>query len=391
MNRVPAPARRKTLLPYGRQWIDDRDIEAVEAVLRGDYLTTGPLIAEFESKFARAVGAEYAVAFSNGTAALHGACHAAGIGEGDEVITSPMTFAASANCVLYQGGKPVFADVDEETGNIDPASVADRITERTKAILPVHYAGQPARLDELRELAKARGLVVIEDAAHALGAVYKGRRIGSDGDMTMFSLHPVKHITTGEGGIIATNREDYYRKLLDFRNHGIVRDPSRLEKEPPAPWYYEMQSLGYNYRLTDFQAALGLSQLDKLDLFVKRRKEIAARYDEAFRHSEKVVIPRQEEGAESSWHLYVVRLRLDRLEIGRDEVFRRLLEENIGVQLHYIPVYLHPYYRRLGYPEGLCPAAERMYGRILSLPLYPAMTDKDAEDVVRAVQKATGT
>lgn len=391
MNRVPAPARRKTLLPYGRQWIDDRDIEAVEAVLRGDYLTTGPLIAEFESKFARAVGAEYAVAFSNGTAALHGACHAAGIGEGDEVITSPMTFAASANCVLYQGGKPVFADVDEETGNIDPASVADRITERTKAILPVHYAGQPARLDELRELAKARGLVVIEDAAHALGAVYKGRRIGSDGDMTMFSLHPVKHITTGEGGIIATNRQDYYRKLLDFRNHGIVRDPSRLEKEPPAPWYYEMQSLGYNYRLTDFQAALGLSQLDKLDLFVKRRKEIAARYDEAFRHSEKVVIPRQEEGAESSWHLYVVRLRLDRLEIGRDEVFRRLLEENIGVQLHYIPVYLHPYYRRLGYPEGLCPAAERMYGRILSLPLYPAMTDKDAEDVVRAVQKATGT
>lgn len=391
MNRVPAPARRKTLLPYGRQWIDDRDIEAVEAVLRGDYLTTGPLIAEFESKFARAVGAEYAVAFSNGTAALHGACHAAGIGEGDEVITSPMTFAASANCVLYQGGKPVFADVDEETGNIDPASVADRITERTKAILPVHYAGQPARLDELRELAKARGLVVIEDAAHALGAVYKGRRIGSDGDMTMFSLHPVKHITTGEGGIIATNRQDYYRKLLDFRNHGIVRDPSRLEKEPPAPWYYEMQSLGYNYRLTDFQAALGLSQLDKLDLFVKRRKEIAARYDEAFRHSEKVVIPRQEEGAESSWHLYVVRLRLDRLEIGRDEVFRRLLEENIGVQLHYIPVYLHPYYRRLGYPEGLCPAAERMYGRILSLPLYPAMTDKDAEDVVRALQKATGT
>lgn len=207
----------------------------------------------------------------------------------------------------------------------------------------------------------------------------------------MFSLHPVKHITTGEGGIIATNREDYYRKLLDFRNHGIVRDPSRLEKEPPAPWYYEMQSLGYNYRLTDFQAALGLSQLDKLDLFVKRRKEIAARYDEAFRHSEKVVVPRQEEGAESSWHLYVIRLRLDRLEIGRDEVFRRLLEENIGVQLHYIPVYLHPYYQRLGYPEGLCPAAERMYGRILSLPLYPAMTDKDAEDVVRAVQKATGT
>ncbi|MBB6692858.1 UDP-4-amino-4,6-dideoxy-N-acetyl-beta-L-altrosamine transaminase [Cohnella xylanilytica] len=391
MNRVPAPARRKTLLPYGRQWIDDRDIEAVEAVLRGDYLTTGPLIAEFESKFARAVGAEYAVAFSNGTAALHGACHAAGIGEGDEVITSPMTFAASANCVLYQRGKPVFADVDEETGNLDPASVAERITERTKTILPVHYAGQPARLDELRELAKARGLVVIEDAAHALGAVYKGRRIGSDGDMTMFSLHPVKHITTGEGGIIATNREDYYRKLLDFRNHGIVRDPSRLEKEPPAPWYYEMQSLGYNYRLTDFQAALGLSQLDKLELFVKRRKEIAARYDEAFRHSETVVIPRQEDGAESSWHLYVIRLRLDRLEIGRDEVFRRLLEENIGVQLHYIPVYLHPYYRRLGYPEGLCPAAERMYGRILSLPLYPAMTDKDAEDVVRAVQKATGT
>jgi len=384
---LPA-VRRRSPLPYGRQWIDERDVEAVAAALRGDYLTTGPLVPQFEEKFARAVGARFAVAFSSGTAALHAACFAAGVGEGDEVITSPLTFAASANCVLYQRGKPVFADVDERTGLIDPASVAALVTERTKAILPVHYAGQPAPMDELLQLAKKHGLVVIEDAAHALGASYRGRRVGSIGDMTMFSLHPVKHITTGEGGVVTTDREELRRKLVDFRNHGIVRDPQRLEREPPAPWYYEMQSLGFNYRLTDIQAALGMTQLDKLDRFIRRRREIAAGYDEAFRLHEAIEIPRRNEGCEPSWHLYVIGLRPERLRVGRDEVFRRLLADNIGVQLHYIPVYLHPYYRRLGYPLGLCPNAERLYARILTLPLFPAMTDNDADDVVRAVLRA---
>lgn len=390
MNRTSLPYRRKSLLPYGRQWIDERDIEAVTAALRSDYLTTGPLLAKFEEKFARAVGARYAVAFANGTAALHGACHAAGIGEGDEVVTSPMTFAATANSVLYQRAKPVFADVDGRTGNLDPDAAARSITERTKAIIPVHYAGQPARMDELMALAKKHGLVVIEDAAHAVGAVYRGRPVGSIGDMTMFSLHPVKQITSGEGGVIATDNEAYYRKLLAFRSHGIERDPERMEREPPGSWYYEMQSLGYNYRLTDIQAALGASQLDKLEMFLRRRREIVAQYDEAFRHADAIETPYRELGAESSWHLYVIQLRSDRLKSGRDAIFRRLHEEKIGVQLHYIPVYLHPYYRQLGYAEGLCPAAEAMYGRILSLPLFPAMTDRDVEDVIRAVLKAVG-
>ncbi|WP_219641987.1 UDP-4-amino-4,6-dideoxy-N-acetyl-beta-L-altrosamine transaminase [Cohnella sp. CFH 77786] len=381
---------RASYLPYARQWIDDRDIEAVTKILKGDYLTTGPLVPELESKMARIVGARYAVAFANGTAALHAACCAAGIGEGDEVITSPMTFAASANCVLYQNGTPVFADIDDRTYNLDPAEVEKLVTDRTKAIIAVDFTGQPANLAALRRIASERGLVLIEDAAHALGASYRGEKVGSISDMTMFSLHPVKHVTSGEGGIITTDNEDHWRKLIRFRSHGIVRDLDQLERVRPGAWYYEMQELGYNYRLTDFQAALAVSQLGKLDRFVERRREIAGRYNEAFRDMEEVILPYQDGEGESSWHLYVVQLRLDRLRLGRDEIFERMHAENIGVNLHYIPVYLHPYYRRLGYEPGLCPNAELFYERVMTLPLFPAMTDEDIEDVIHAFRKVVG-
>ncbi len=378
---------RKSLLPYGRQWIDERDIDSVTSVLRGDYLTTGPLVPEFESKFAAKVGARYAVAFANGTAALHAACYAAGIGAGDEVITTPMTFAASANCVLYQGGTPVFADIDERTYNIDPYAIERLITDRTKAIIPVDFTGQPADLAAIRELADKYGLIVIEDAAHALGATYHSRPIGSVSDMTMFSLHPVKHITAGEGGVITTDNEEFHRRLTQFRNHGIVRDPAALENDSPGRWYYEMQSLGFNYRLTDISAALALSQLDKLDDFVSRRKRIAEAYDRAFREWEAIQTPYQEEGGDSSWHLYVIRLDLRKLKAGRNEIFERLFQLNIGVNLHYIPIYLHPHYRRLGYPQGLCEKAEELYRSMITLPLFPAMTDEDVEDVIHAVRQ----
>jgi perosamine synthetase len=383
-------ANRETWLPYGRQWIDEDDIRAVIAVLRGDYLTTGPNVEAFEKKLAHYVGAAFAVAFANGTAALHAACFAAGVGEGDEVITTPITFAASANCVLYQQGKPVFADIDPLTYNIDPAQIVSLITSKTKAIIPVDFTGQPAELDELIAIAKVHDLVVIEDAAHALGASYKGQRVGSISDMTMFSLHPVKHITSGEGGVITTNNPAYYEKLLQFRSHGIIRESAKLEKPSPGAWYYEMQSLGFNYRLTDIQAALAASQLDKLEKFVDKRRQFAALYDQAFDGIPAIQIPFQAALGQSSWHLYVIQLQLELLMADRDQIYKELIAANIGVNVHYIPVYLHPYYRQLGYPPGLCPQAERLYERILTLPLFPAMTVEDVHDVILAVRKVIG-
>jgi len=377
---------RQTLLPYGKQWIDEDDIQAVVEVLRGDYLTTGPIIEEFEQALAKYVGAKYAVAFSSGTAALHAACFAAGISEGDEVITTPITFAASANCVLYMGGKPVFADIDSRTYNIDPQCIKEHITARTKAIIPVDFTGQPADLDAILEIARAHNLVVIEDAAHALGAEYKGRRIGSISDMTMFSFHPVKHITTGEGGAITTNNEEYYEKLLQFRTHGITRSPKKLSQNP-GKWYYEMQFLGYNYRITDIQAALGLSQLKKLDMFVSKRRRIAEMYNQAFQLLNGVVIPYQDSNVNSSWHLYVIQL----LNQDRNKIFDRLFQENIGVNVHYIPVYFHPYYQHLGYPRGICRVAEQFYQHAITLPLFPSMTERDVEDVIEAVRKVLVT
>ncbi|HWO75378.1 MAG TPA: UDP-4-amino-4,6-dideoxy-N-acetyl-beta-L-altrosamine transaminase [Bacillus sp. (in: firmicutes)] len=377
---------RDTYLPYGRQWIDETDIEAVVNVLKGDFLTTGPVISKFEQSIADYVGSKYAVAFSNGTAALHAACFAAGISEGDEVITTPMTFAASANCILYQGGKPVFADINPYTYNIDPVSIERAITEKTKCIIPVDFTGQPADLDTICQIAHKYNLTIIEDAAHALGAEYKGRKIGSISDMTMFSFHPVKHITTGEGGVITTNNTAFYEKLIQFRSHGITRNPKHFIHHH-GPWYYEMHCLGFNYRMTDIQAALGISQLRKLDGFIKMRKHLAALYDEAFRNMKEVVLPFQNQDCNSSWHLYIIRLNLDLLQAGRKEIFEALQKENIGVNVHYIPAYYHPFYQMLDYQKGLCPNAEKLYEEIITLPLFPLMTEADIQDVIEAVKK----
>lgn len=377
---------RSAYLPYGKQWLDEKDLEGVLKVLNSDYLTTGPMIGAFEKAIAEYVGAKYAVAFSSGTAALHGACHAAGIGAGDEVITTPITFAASANCVLYTNGTPVFADIDPETYNLDPDEVKEKINERTKAIIPVHFTGQSADMEPIWELARQHNLIVIEDAAHALGARYQGERIGGLSDMTMFSFHPVKHITTGEGGIITTNRQDLYEKLILFRSHGITRQPEKMQNHE-GPWYYEMLDLGFNYRMTDIQAALGLSQLDKLSEFLTRRTEIAAIYNETFQRVPGLTVPYQSPKGESSWHLYVLRFDDNHFRVGRRILYEALLAENIGVNVHYIPVYYHPYYQQLGYNKGICPRAEQLYEEIITLPLFPAMTDEDVQDVIWAVEK----
>ncbi|WP_374216861.1 UDP-4-amino-4,6-dideoxy-N-acetyl-beta-L-altrosamine transaminase [Bacillus bingmayongensis] len=377
---------RDHYLPYGKQSIDESDIQAVLNVLKSDFLTTGPTIKQFEEQVAAYVGAKYAVAFSNGTAALHGACFAAGISDGDEVITTPMTFAASANCVLYQGGVPVFADIKPDTYNIDPKSIKNKITTKTKAIIPVHFTGQPAELDEILKIAQEYNLTIIEDAAHALGATYKNKKIGSIGDMTMFSFHPVKHITTGEGGIITTNNKDYYQKLLQFRTHGITRDPDKLINNH-GPWYYEMQFLGYNYRMTDIQAALGLSQLQKLDDFIAKRKQYVRIYQEEFKKFPELILPKQLNDVDSSWHLYVIRLNLSSLKVSRKDIFRALQKENIGVNVHYIPVHTQPLYKQMGYMAGICPYAERLYEEFITLPLYSGMTEEDVKDVITAVKK----
>ncbi len=373
-------------IPYGRQSIDEADIQAVVDVLRSDYLTTGPKIAEFEKKLCKYTGARYAVAIANGTAALHAACFAAGIGEGDEVITSPMTFAASANCVLYMGAKPVFSDIDPVTYNIDPNDIRKKITSRTKAVIPVHFTGQPCDMDTILKIAEEHKLVVIEDGAHALGAEYKGRKIGSIGDMTTFSFHPVKHITTGEGGAVTTNSHELYEKLEMFRAHGITRDVGKLLKDE-GPWYYEQQFLGYNYRMTDFQAALGVSQLGKLEKSLERRRQITDIYTKEFEDADEITVPHIVESVASAWHLYIIRLGKG-LEGRRKEVFTALREKGIGVNVHYIPVYYHPYYKGLGYEKGLCPQAEKLYENIITLPLYPGMTQEDVYYVADCVKQA---
>ena len=372
-------SKRTGFLPYGQQWIDDDDIEAVVATLRSPFLTTGPTIKQFEDAVADYVGTKYAVAFSNGTAALHGACYAAGITEGDEVITTPITFAASANCARYLGADIVFADIDKDTYNIDPTDIERKITARTKAIIPVDFTGQPCEIDAIMKLAKKHNLVVIEDGAHSLGAEYKGKKAGLHADMTMFSFHPVKPVTTAEGGVIVTNDEEYYSKLLLFRSHGITQTPYAEEQ---GEWYYEMVDLGFNYRMTDLQASLGISQMKKLDEFVDRRRALAAKYTALLKNIEGVRIPFQAEHSISGWHLYSI--QLDEAVIGksRKQVFEEMRAANIGVHVHYIPVYWFPYYERLGYQRGLCPTAERWYGQALTLPLYPKMRDEDVQNVV---------
>lgn len=377
---------RKTLLPYGRQSIGEDDIRAVVEVLRSDWLTTGPKVAEFEESFAARVGAKHAVSFSSGTAALHGAAFAAGLKPGDEAITTPMTFAATANCVLYQGATPVFADVSADTLNLDPGNVGARITPQTRALLPVDYAGHPADLDAMLELAARHDLVVIEDACHALGAEYRDRAAGGIAHMTVFSFHPVKHLATGEGGMVTTDRMDYAEALRRFRNHGISSDAR--QRQSAGQWHYEMVALGYNYRLTDIACALGISQLKKLEEDLSRRREIAERYATSFRQLGALTLPAVRAEVNPAWHLYPIRINLESLTAGRAQIFRALRAENIGVNVHYIPVHYHPYYRdRFGYREGEYPVAENAYERMISLPMFHGMSDQDVEDVIAAVSK----
>lgn len=376
---------RSQMLPYGRHFIDEADIQAVVEVLRSDWLTTGPKVAAFEEAFAAQTGAKYAVAVSNGTAALHAAAYAAGIGSCDEVIVTPLTFVASANCVRYQNGTVVFSDVRADTLTLDPARVEELITERTKAIVTMDYAGHPSQLTELRSIAQRHGLILIEDASHALGATYNGRQVGSIAPLTTFSLHPVKHITTGEGGVVTTDDEELARRIRAFRTHGIPGD--HHQRASQGSWFYDMEELGYNYRLTDMQCALGMSQLGKLSGWIGRRREIAARYTAAFADLPELELPTVLSGCDSVWHLYVVRLNLQLLRVGRAEVFRSLRAENIGVNVHYIPVPWHSYYRRLGFERGRWPVAESAYERMLTLPMFPAMRDDDVADVITAVKK----
>jgi UDP-4-amino-4,6-dideoxy-N-acetyl-beta-L-altrosamine transaminase len=374
------------LIPYSRQRLDEEDILAVVEALKSDWITQGPRIAEFEKKVADSCGARHAVAVSSGTAALHLACLAADIGPGDEVITSPITFVASANCALYVGARPVFADIRPDTYCIDPEEIKKKITGKTKAIIPVDFAGHPCEMDEINEIAGENGLIVIEDAAHSLGAEYKGGKVGALADMTIFSFHPVKHITTGEGGMIVTGNREFHEKLALLRTHGITRDVEKLldKKHAAHPWHYEMQDLGFNYRITDFQSALGISQMGKLDRFVKRRREIADIYNKAFAGIDEIITPAELPHCKSSYHLYPVQLRTK----DRDRVFGRLREGGIGVNVHYIPVPLQPYYRKtFTYDEGDFPNAESYFGRCISLPCHQGMTDEEVEYVIDKVKR----
>ena len=384
------PVREKKLY-YGHQWIDEDDVQAVVDVLHSDYLTCGPKVSEMERRLAEYTGAKYAVAVSNGTAALHCACIAAGIGTGDEVITTPITFAASANCILYCGATPVFADIDSETYNIDPDSIRQKITRKTKAIIAVDFTGQAVANREIRKLCDEYNLVFIEDAAHAIGTGYDGIKVGALADMTCFSFHPVKTITGGEGGAITTNDEELYNKLILAHTHGITHDQSLMEEQTvEGPWYYEEISLGYNYRITDMQAALIVSQMNKLDMFVKRRKEIVSKYDKAFSRIPEICIQKEIKESNTCRHLYIIRLNLDMLNCTRRQFFDAMSAENVQCQIHYIPIYWFPFYKHLGYEKGLCPNAEKLYREIMSIPLYPAMTDQDVSDVIAAVEKVVG-
>ena len=384
------PLRAK-LLPYGRQSLDEDDIQAVTEVLQSDWLTTGPKVGEFEEAFAQWVGARFAVSFSSGTAALHGATFAAGLGAGDEAITTPLTFCATANCVLYQGAIPVFADVCDDTLNLDPREVSRKISSRTKAIIAVDYAGHPAALDEMRGIAGRTGAVLIEDACHALGAEFQGKRVGGIADMTVFSFHAVKHLTTGEGGMVTTDNPRLAEILRRFRNHGISSEAR--DRQESRQWFYEMVLLGFNHRLTDIACALGLSQIGKLEANLVRRREIAEHYAREFNGLADITLPAVRDRVNPAWHLYPIRLNLEGLSADRSEIFRALLAENIGVNVHYIPVHRHPYYRE-HFPaasrEGSCPIAENGYERLISLPMFHSMTDEDVADVIGALRKVIG-
>jgi UDP-4-amino-4,6-dideoxy-L-N-acetyl-beta-L-altrosamine transaminase len=392
-----------TFIPYSRQYIDDEDIIAVVQVLKSDFITQGPKTPEFENKLAEYCNSSYAVIFNSGTSALHGAYFALGLKKGNEFITTPNTFVATVNAGLYVGAKPVFVDVEKSTGNIDTSKIGEKITEKTKLLVPVHYAGHPVDLEKISLIADKYNLFVVEDACHALGAKYSPQlsatnyqrkkkdwiKIGSCkySDMTVLSFHPVKHITTGEGGAVSTNNEEYYEKLLMFRNHGITKDDSRFtihNSRLIGDWYYEMQYLGFNYRMTDIQAALGISQLKKIDSFVRKRRSIADVYNKAFKDNPYFDIPIEHDYAYSSFHLYPIRLKDNYID-KKIEICSKFKAKGLGIQVHYIPVYWQPYYKKLGYKKGLCPAAEDFYRREISIPVYPAMKKEEIEQVIHSV------
>lgn len=379
------PSVRSTPLAYARQWIDDDDRRAVDAVLRGDWLTTGPMVKAFEATVTAYTGALEGIAVNTGTAALHAAVWAAGIGPGDEVIVPAISFVASANCVLYVGAKPVFADLSPDTLNIDPEDVERKLTGRTKAIVAVDFAGHPCDHDALRAIADKHGLTIIQDAAHSLGATYKNRRVGTLQDITTLSFHPVKHVTTGEGGMVLTDDPAIAKRVRSFRHHGIDLDLHQRAKE--QSWRYDIVALGYNYRIPDINCALGVSQMRKLDKWLERRRVIAAAYREGLADLGSVELPSERPDCASAWHLYVLRLRLDRLKVDRARVFEALRAENIGVNVHYIPIPWMSYYASLGYTRGNWPVAEAVYEQSLSLPMFPAMNDQDVMDTIMAVWK----
>lgn len=380
------PVREKPIF-YGRQCIEQDDIDAVVETLKSDLITCGPRVEALEKKLCEITGAKYAVVVANGTAALHLAALAAGFQEGDEVIVSSITFAASSNCVLYCGARPVFADIRPDTYNIDPESIRRLITPKTKGIVAVDFTGQSVEHDAIREICEEHNLILIEDAAHAIGTKYKGQPVGSIADMTCFSFHPVKTVTGGEGGAITTNDEQLYRRLMRVRTHGITRNQEEMVHPTDAPWYNEQVELGYNYRMTDFQAALILSQLHKLDKFSARRKEIVEKYNAAFADMPEILVQREIPESDTTRHLYILRLDLDKLTCDRRQFFDALYAERTCPQVHYLPVYWHSYYEKLGYGKGLCPNAEKYYEEVMSIPLYYSLTDEDVEDVIHAVKK----
>ena len=378
---------RSTKIHYSHQSIDEKDIQAVVDVLKSDFLTCGPAITEMEKKLCEVTGTKYAVACSNGTAALHIACMAAGIGPGDEVITTPITFAASANCALYCGATPVFADINPETYQIDPAEIEKKITDKTKAVIPVDYTGQVVEIAKIREICDKHGLILIEDAAHSIGTLYDGKPVGSFADMTELSFHAIKTITGGEGGAVVTSNEDLYKKLLLYRTHGITRDESLMAHGSEGPWYYEMVDLAPNYRITDMQAALISSQLDKLAEFKKRKQDICKKYDEAFGKLPQLFVQKEIPESDTTRHLYILRIKPETLKIDRKQFFEALAAENIICNVNYIPVYYLQYYQQHGYKKGLCPNAEKLYDEMMSIPLYAGMSDQDVDDVIAAVTK----
>jgi len=369
----------KKIIPYGHQWIDNEDIKAVVKVLKSDWLTQGPVVEEFEKSVAKYCGAKYAVAFSSGTSALYSAYMAGELKEGDEVITTPLTFAATSNMICFCHAEPVFADIKKDTLNIDPKEISKKITKNTKAIVTVDFAGNPCNYQEILKIAKDNNLLLIEDACHAFGAQYRGKKTGNFADMTIFSFHPVKHITTGEGGMVVTNSKVFFERLKLIRNHGMIKKPEN------GPWYFEIENPSFNFRITDIQCALGLSQLNKIEKFIAKRKEIAKIYADSFKDVKEVITPKEESLAKSSWHIYPIQVNPAK----RMKIFEMLQKDGIKVHVHYMPLHLHPFYKKqFGYKEGDFKNAEEYYNSAITIPLFPKMTKKEINYVISSVKKA---